>query len=982
VASPVTFNEGVYFLQLDVIDYAGHTAQTLYNLMVDTTPPAVTANQPPVELAVSGIAGGGYVNGSVVFTGTTTDATSGVNRIEISTDGTTLTSITPNADGTWTLDWDSAMMPDGTYTPVITAVDNAGNRTDITLQPLTLDNSAPAMSITGGWYIWESGHIEVYDSRAGIARIELSVRDGQNRWPAREWDYDTPKLEMDLQWDREFGDGTVAPIGTYEVLLQAWDRLGNGRWIKAHIYIPEAGATAVIPYDGMLTAGDIEPTSTPLPIQPAGETPVVAVGGSEPDPTNTPMPTSTMLAVPISGEVENTVILSSAENSGDRPPANTTPISNGILWGAAAMAAGVAAAIVSQKQLEETRKKEQAILDAKAVEHMIQRWSNVVASHGGTYDHEAALKQIAEKEKFWNDYRIASQQKYLEKLRLENKAALEQEAKAKVLAKAVQMEQQEYAECMRLIASTGGRAITDLSPEQYNEFVSQNAGAAKAAYMYYESSKAAAEAAQKKTNEYSNQVKTFRKGEEASVKSYDNYLAEEKARSERLAAAALATLNNKMTRDEENTEDKNVFQKDYSDQMAWFRDGEQESAKSYDQYQWEQKKSEFIVSPYLPDAPGSYDAGNYNHPSGMSNSGVGSPPLSTNPICSSDMKNVIKYELGALNAAIYSIEYNRYVTMNPINPADEFVWEDMRRYNNQYDVDVTAAKLDQYTGRVENTTAHAIDDLYQEGNDQFFNFSRSAREIQLYRDAITNKQNAVANVTSVQGSYDTFRARVFNSDFESVNDIGTTTSYLLYAGTGNETFKTTGEIGEGVSVVTSASTIVRNANAAGEALRGGAQWANIWKGATFVSKASGVLAIGLGGYTAFTSGKESLNYFQEGNKQMGWASGLESVSGILAIAGGVTILVPGAQPVAVVLLAASGIVSVASLVVENWPAIQNYFAENGGVRPVSEEVMSHYTNATSMTSTGMSGYHATSEISAPTSQGVADFMANDDVNSK
>ncbi|MBI9051974.1 MAG: Ig-like domain repeat protein [Anaerolineaceae bacterium] len=972
VSIPITFPEGVYNLTLDVRDTAGLSTQILYTLMVDTTAPALNADQPPTESDI-------YMNGSVIFTGTSSDATSGVNRIEVAPDGVNWQPATLNPDGSWILDWDSSVKSDSTYTPLVASTDNAGNRTEITLQPITLDNSAPAMSVTGAWYIWESGHIVVYDSRSGIKRIELSVRDEQNRWPAREWDFDTDKLEMDLQWDRKFGDGTIAPIGDYQVLLQAWDKLGNGRWISGRIYIPEAGATAEIPLQGIIFAGEAEPTSTPLP---DATEPPTSVGGSDPQPDPTIMPTSTMEAVPISAGDEPSAILASADNSStNEAPANTTPLTNGILWGAAALAAGAAAALVSQKQLEETRKKEQAKLDAQATERMIQRWSNVVASYGGTYDVEADRKRIAEKEKFWNDYRIASQKKYLEQLRLEEKTALEETAKRKALAKAAQLEEQDYAECMRLIASTGGRVINDLSPDQYNDFVLQSPGAAKAAYMYYESQKAASEATQTEVREYSNQVKTFREGEAESIKSYDNYLAEEQAKSERMAAAAFATLTDKMSRDEENTEDKNVFQMDYSEQMARFQVGETDSAKSYDQYQWEQKKNDFLVSPFLPDAPGSYDAGNYIYPSGMSNPGVGLPPLSTNPISSSDKQDIIKYELGILNAAIYSIEYNRYANMNPINPGDEFVWEDMRQYNNQYDVDVTAAKLEQYTGRVDNATAHAIDDLYQDGNDQFFNFSRSTQEIQLYRDAITNKQNAVADVTRVQGSYDTFRARAFNPDFESVNDIGTAASYLLYAGTGNETFKTTGEIGEGVSVVTSASTIARNANAAGEALRGGAQWANIWKGATFVSKASGVLAIGLGGYTAITSGYEAYSYAQSGETRMAWSKGLESFSGGLALAGGITMLVPGAQPIALVLLAASGIVSVASLVVENWPAIQNYFETNGGIKPVSEEVMSHYTNATSMTSTGMSGYHATSEIGAPTSQGVADFKSTQNINS-
>ena len=492
-------------MQLDVTDVAGHSAQTLYNLMVDTTPPAVTSNQPPVEVAVDGVAGGGYVNGSVVFTGTCSDATSGVNRIEISTGGGPLTSIAPHADGSWTLDWDSSMLPDGTYTPVITAVDNAGNRTDITMQPLSLDNSAPAMSITGGWYIWESGHIVTYDARVGIARIALSVRDDQNRWPAREWDYDTQKLEMDLQWDRKFGDGTIAPIGTYEVLLQAWDRLGNGRYITAHIYIPEAGATAIIPYDGMLTAGDVEPTSTPLPTQPAGETPVVAVGGSEPQPTNTPMPTSTMVAIPISGAEDNTVILSNAESSSDSAPANTTPISNGILWGAAALAAGAAAAVVSAKQLKETRAKVEAEIWEEAMAAVAKRWEQTVAG------------VVA-----WNKAAAKAQ------------AAYEKE---------VQAEKEKW---LKEINDTNGDVLNNLSQEEFNELMQTNQGV----YLAVTEILKQQELEQQKADEKAEQAAKTQAHYAASIAAYQ---------ASKKAARKVAALDAKLAKVEAQTSYRNVI---------------------------------------------------------------------------------------------------------------------------------------------------------------------------------------------------------------------------------------------------------------------------------------------------------------------------------------------------------------------------------------------------------------------------------------
>ncbi len=175
VSTPVTLPEGVYTIQLDVRDSAGLTAQVIQTAWVDTTAPALSANQPPPESGV-------YMNGNVVFTGTTSDATSGVNRIEVAPDGINWQPAILNPDGSWILDWDSSVKPDDTYTPRVASTDNAGNRTEISLQPITLDNSAPAMSITGAWYIWETGHASVRDTRSGIERIELSVRDEQNRW--------------------------------------------------------------------------------------------------------------------------------------------------------------------------------------------------------------------------------------------------------------------------------------------------------------------------------------------------------------------------------------------------------------------------------------------------------------------------------------------------------------------------------------------------------------------------------------------------------------------------------------------------------------------------------------------------------------------------------------------------------------------------------------------------------------------------------
>ena len=353
VSQPVTLPEGVYSVVLDVRDVAGLTAQVSQTVYVDTTAPALSPQQPQAEV-------NGYMNGSVIFQGTVSDATSGVHTVQVTVDGTNWDTATLYADGTWVLDWHSAGMGDGAYTPIVAAVDNAGNRTETSLSAIHLDNTPPGMSMTNAWYIWESGHLRVEDSRAGIQRIELSVRDDQGRWPAVVWKYDTPVLERDLQWNRRFADNTIAPIGSYEVLLQAWDKLGNESWLTARIHIPAAGATPPIPPQTILTTGGETPTAA---LTPQGNQPAVAAAIS---PTSMPTTEPTAVTMSFSSAPDEPAGIV-ANQQGDEPTANNALDTN-ILWGAAAVsaAAGAAAYALQRKKEREAARKaaEEAERDA------------------------------------------------------------------------------------------------------------------------------------------------------------------------------------------------------------------------------------------------------------------------------------------------------------------------------------------------------------------------------------------------------------------------------------------------------------------------------------------------------------------------------------------------------------------------------------------------------------------------------------------
>jgi hypothetical protein len=77
------------------------------------------------------------------------------------------------------------------------------------------------------------------------------------------------KTSMD--WDGRDGNGAVAPFGVYDVLVEAWDKVGNysktnGTWVrpKPEDSAPIVQPTAMPPIDGnTVPPDDIKPGSNP-----------------------------------------------------------------------------------------------------------------------------------------------------------------------------------------------------------------------------------------------------------------------------------------------------------------------------------------------------------------------------------------------------------------------------------------------------------------------------------------------------------------------------------------------------------------------------------------------------------------------------------------------------------------------------------------------------------------------------------------------
>jgi hypothetical protein len=488
----------------------------------------------------------------------------------------------PNERGSWTYDWDTTQGPNGVFALISRATDQAGNITTDQVNVI-VDNAPPTVTLTESWSIWETARGSVFKNVIPLGSKKITVDCDEQ--PDRVIEYNANEGAFDFKWDRRCGDGNLAPSGSYTVVLEACDIYHNCDEARGKVDIPFVAAIIV------------PPTSTPMPTLENVDTDQIWYSTPTPIPSYTPTPQEAVLPMlPATG----------GDDSGDN---NVPTGSNQPLLPLAAAALGTSVLLAASSKREEREAQAAARLEemqnastAQQAQNQAARETCVAAQTVATVNEEtpyvevstlAALAgvvketfegvwedavrispadaptvhiytnwvngvdpiayyeengaRLAAKAKFWNDYWIASQKKYIEQLRIEAKIAAEETAKRKAEAKAAQMTYDDYAEQMRLIASTGGRAITDLSQEQMKEYVNQSAGSGMAAGTYVSTQLAAykreVEQREKEARDYSNQVKTFHEAEEASNKSYDEYQA----------------YHDKLTQMEEATEEKNVI---------------------------------------------------------------------------------------------------------------------------------------------------------------------------------------------------------------------------------------------------------------------------------------------------------------------------------------------------------------------------------------------------------------------------------------
>jgi hypothetical protein len=219
--------DGLYEVDIRVTDKAGNFLTDQLDYKIDTTDPVCTITQPTSDQMLTG---------TVNLAGSCKDSGSGVETIVISVDGGNTWQPITSVDGSWSFLWDTVQYPG----PVIVkGTDGAGNIEAGTKIIFKIANQGPRIELQEEWFIWNAGTLKIWAGDLPVNKVEISIADWKDRWPARQWTFDDLKdVPGEIKWDRKFADGTLAPIGDYAVRVTVWDAYQRSTTAQGKIIIP------------------------------------------------------------------------------------------------------------------------------------------------------------------------------------------------------------------------------------------------------------------------------------------------------------------------------------------------------------------------------------------------------------------------------------------------------------------------------------------------------------------------------------------------------------------------------------------------------------------------------------------------------------------------------------------------------------------------------------------------------------------------
>ncbi|MBI5953040.1 MAG: hypothetical protein HY865_15385 [Chloroflexi bacterium] len=201
--------------------------------------------------------------------------------------------------------------------------DEAGNVGGVAHITVRIDNQPPRVSLTERWWIWEAGDLRVSPNTHPIAKVEVTIRDVQARWPSVTLEFDPDEIPDAITWDRRFADGTLAPVGEYQVLAEACDVQGlcgrdTGVIVVPLMDVPTATPTPS-PTVSPTVSIQVTPSATQVPAT-LTPTPIPATPPTEAGPEPKP-PATLFLLWQLTGLLGLMLALASASLIDPRPAA-------------------------------------------------------------------------------------------------------------------------------------------------------------------------------------------------------------------------------------------------------------------------------------------------------------------------------------------------------------------------------------------------------------------------------------------------------------------------------------------------------------------------------------------------------------------------------------------------------------------------------------------------------------------------------------
>ena len=228
----IVSSDGTHTVDFRATDHAGNQSSASRAFKIDQTPP-VSAFVAPLEGSTGTLA-----QGLFSLDGGSTDATSGLAAVQISTDeGLTWLELTLSPAGNWQFVWDTKPLSNGLYPVLARAEDQAGNIESTARVTLLLANHPPKVSIQDSWWIWEAGSLSVKQRFIPISeiRVRITCLDGQ---PDVKLTFTPETIPAVLSWDRKCGQGQFATAGDHPVTLAACDKFGNCAEATGLIKVP------------------------------------------------------------------------------------------------------------------------------------------------------------------------------------------------------------------------------------------------------------------------------------------------------------------------------------------------------------------------------------------------------------------------------------------------------------------------------------------------------------------------------------------------------------------------------------------------------------------------------------------------------------------------------------------------------------------------------------------------------------------------